>query len=216
MKTKLRQCGLNWRMLLMATLSAAGPASAAETSARPRDLLEPGQRAVTFVLKDDRGQTPQLALFDSPDQSDTADSINFWRGTRGLIDRGVAVQFKGLRFLRDEVSPDTLVVRLIGVKNELELTARVALADLQRGKSLRMHFGPAAIGAGIVTGTTDAEMLLTYNAIDRTLHVAEISGQFEWKRLFHDPQSDSGELTNVSGEVGELPPGGTILKAAQK
>lgn len=182
----------------------------------PRLLLAPDEQSVSFVLENSDGQTPQLALFDEPQEKDTADSINFWRGTRDLIPRGVAVQFKGLRFLRDEADPELLVVRLVGVKNELELTERVPLKDVQSGKPLRMHFGPASIGAGIVTGTTDADMLIAYDPADRTLSIPEISGQFEWKRIFYDPKSDSGGLMKVKGEVGEVPPGGSILKAAAK
>ncbi len=185
-------------------------------ASEPRPLLAPGEQSVTFVLKNADGRTPQFALFDQPAEKDTADSINFWRGTRDLVQRGVAVQFKALRFLRDEADPELLVVRLVGVKNELELTERVPLKEVQSGKQLRMHFGPAAIGAGIVTGTTDAEMLLAYDSTDRTLSIPEISGQFEWKRIFYDPESDSGGLMDVRGEVGEVPPGGSILKATEK
>jgi hypothetical protein len=208
MKAGLRR---SCRALLLALATSSISASAAE----PLPLLGPKEQAVTFVLEDGQGKTPRLALFDALDESDTADSINFWRGTRDVIDAGVAVDFKALRFLRDANVPDTLVVRLVGIKNELELGTRVALADLQSGKPQRLHFGPVAIGAGIVTGTTDAEMLLTYNAQDRTLLIPEISGQFEWKRLFYDPQSDTGELVNVTGQVGNAPSGGAILKAPQ-
>jgi hypothetical protein len=208
MKAGLRR---SCRALLLALVTSSISASAAE----PQPLLGPKEQAVTFLLEDGQGKTPRLALFDALDESDTADSINFWRGTRNVIDAGVAVDFKALRFLRDANAPDTLVVRLVGIKNELELGTRVALADLQSGKPQRLHFGPVAIGAGIVTGTTDAEMLLTYNAQDRTLLIPEISGQFEWKRLFYDPQSDTGELVNVTGQVGNAPSGGAILKAPQ-
>lgn len=206
--------GLRWscRALLFALTVSSISALATE----PLPLLGPREQAVTFVLADIQGATPRLALFDAPDEADTADSINFWRGTRGVIDAGVAVEFKALRFLRDTDSPDSLVVRLVGIKNELELGTRIAITDLQSGRPQRLHFGPVAIGAGIVTGTTDAEMLLSYNAQDRTLRIPEISGQFEWKRLFYDPQSDTGELSNVSGQVGTAPPGGTILKAPQR
>ncbi len=190
--------------------------SATATAAEPLLLLAPDELAVTFVLKNSLGKTPQLMLFDATHESDTADSINFWRGTRKLVERGVAVQFKGLRFLRDEADPELLVVRLVGVKNELELTERVPLADVQSGKTLGLRFGPAAIGAGIVTGTTDAEMVVAYNPLDRTLAISEISGHFEWKRLFYQPQSDSGGLANVTGEVGDVPPGGAILKAISR
>jgi hypothetical protein len=192
-------------VVLAATLARA---------AEPVPLLDQGEQAVTFVLKDKRGKVPQLSLFTSAAHADTADSINFWRGTTGLGQPGVAVQFKGLRFLRERSSSDALIVRLVGIKNELELTERVSLADLHTGKPLRLHFGPVAIGAGFITGTTDAEMLLSYNPTDRTLVVEEVSGEFEWKRLFHDPQKDSGSLTEISGEVGEVPPGGTILRAS--
>lgn len=186
------------------------------SAAEPQPLLAPDELSVTFVLKDGDGETPQLALFDTAQETDTADSINFWRGTRDLIKRGVAVQFKGLRFVRDEADPELLVVRLVGVKNELELTERVPLREVQSGKPLRMHFGPAAIGAGIVTGTTDAEMLLAYDPTDRTLTIPEISGQFQWKRIFYDPQTDSGGLMDVRGEVGTVPAGGSVLKATGK
>jgi hypothetical protein len=185
-------------------------------AAEPQPLLAPGEQSVAFVLKNADGQIPQFALFDQPKEKDTADSINFWRGTPDLVQRGVAVQFKGLRFLRDEDDPQRLVVRLVGVKNELELTERLPLKDIESGKQLRMHFGPAAIGVGVVTGTTDAEMLLAFDPADRTLSIPEISGQFQWKRIFYDPQTDSGGLTDVTGEVGELPPGGSILKAEPK
>ncbi len=206
--------GLRWscRALLLAWSVSSVSALAAE----PLPLLGPREQAVTFVLADEDGKTPRLALFDAPDEADTADSINFWRGTRGVIDAGVVVEFKALRFLRDAESPDSLVVRLVGIKNELELGTRIAITELQSGKPQRLRFGPVAIGAGIVTGTTDAEMLLSYSARDRTLHIPEVSGEFEWKRLFYDPQSDSGELTNVSGRVGNAPSGGAILKAAQR
>jgi hypothetical protein len=208
------KAGLRWscRALLLALTVSWVSASAAE----PLPLLGPKEQAVTFVLADAQGETPRLALFDAPDESDTADSINFWRGTRGVIDAGVAVEFKALRFLRDADAPETLVVRLVGIKNELELGTRIALNELQSGKPQRLHFGPVAIGAGIVTGTTDAEMLLSYNAQDRTLRIPEISGRFEWKRLFYDPQSDTGELTDVTGQVGKAPSGGAILKAPQR
>ena len=206
--------GLRWSC--RATLLAWAMSSLSASAAEPRPLLAPDEQEVTFVLADADGNTPRLALFATPDKSDTADSINFWRGTRGLIDAGVAVEFKALRFLRDANAPDTLVVRLVGIKNELELGSRIALADVQSGKPQRLHFGPVAIGVGIVTGTTDAEMLLCYNAQDRTLSIPEISGQFEWKRLFSDPQSDTGELVNVTGQVGKAPSGSAILKAPER
>lgn len=190
---------------------AATQLQAAETV----PLLDHDEQAVTFVLKDKDGKVPQLWLFDATHEAGTADSINFWRGTPVVDKAGVAVQFKGLRFQRERTSSDALIVRLVGIKNELELTERISLAELQTGKPQRLRFGPVAIGAGFITGTTDAEMLLSYNPADRSLVIDEVSGEFEWKRLFYDSQKDSGSLSEVSGEVGEVPPGGTILKASK-
>ncbi len=191
--------------LLSLMLAAAG-------AAQNKPLFDSGQQEVTFVLKDRAGITPRLVLFNTPAQSGTADSINYWRDTRTVVKSGVAVDFKGIRFFRSPRDPDRLSVRLVGIKNELELGASLSLASLETGKPLELHFGPVSLGGGIVTGTTDAEMTLQYLPESRTLRIAEVSGQFEWKRLFSEAQKDSGKLTDVTGEVGNLPPGGAILK----
>lgn len=195
--------------LLLPTLIAA-----AARAEELRPLFKNGESAVTFRLKDRTGKTPRIVLFRAEDQAATADSINYWRDTQNLGVDGVAVDFKGIRFLQSKENPDELTVRLVGIKNELELGDAISLAELQSGKKQKLHFGPAAIGSIPISGTTDAEMVLRYDPRSRSLDIPEVSGQFEWKRLFHDAQSDSGSLTDVTGEVGDVPPGGQILKPA--
>lgn len=182
-------------------------------AAEHQPLFAKGADSVTFVLKDSNGKTPRIVLFGEPAQAETAESINYWRETPDLLKAGVAVDFKAIRFLRNDKQPGKVILRLVGIKNELELGVALSLADLESGKPQRLHFGPATIGAGVVSGTTDARMLLEYLPETRALRIAEVSGQFEWKRLLNDPQSDSGKLENVSGAVGTAPPGETILKS---
>jgi hypothetical protein len=181
-----------------------------------RPLFKKGESTVTFKLQDRDGKTPRIVLFQGADQAATADSINYWRDTQDLGCDGVAVDFKGIRFLQSKENPDELTVRLIGIKNELELGDAISLAELQSGKTQKLHFGPVAIGSIPISGTTDAEMVLRYDPRSRSLDIPEVSGQFEWKRLFYDAQSDAGSLTDVTGEVGDLPPGGQILKPVAK
>ncbi len=190
--------------------------SALASAAEPLQLFQDDEQAVTFKLQNGEGKIPQLLLFSASNQAETADSINYWRGTPNLNENGVVVEFKAIRFLRCEGSPDELVVRLVGIKNELELGERISVQELQSGTRQKFHFGPVVMGApGLITGTTDAVMLLSYDPSNRTLKIPEVSGKFQWKRLFYDPQEDSGELTNVTGEVGEVAPGDTVLRPPQ-
>jgi hypothetical protein len=175
-------------------------------------LLKKGEPAVTFKLKDRDGKTPRIVLFRGKDQAATADSINYWRDTQDLGADGVAVDFKGIRFLRSKENPDELTVRLVGIKNELELSEPLSLSELQSGKPQKLHFGPVTMGIIPISGTTDAEMVLRYDPRNRSLDIPEVSGQFEWKRLLYDAQSDAASLTDVTGEVGDMPSGGQILK----
>jgi hypothetical protein len=182
-----------------------------------RPLLAPGEEGVTFKLHDKDGKTPQLVLFRSAQQADTAASINYWRDTPNAGGQGVLVEFKGIRFLRAPDAPGELIVRLIGIKNELELNTRLPLAELESGKPQKMHFGPVAIGAaGLISGTTDADMQLTYDPTNRSLKIPKISGKLDWKRIFRDAQSDSGSLSDVTGRVGEVVSDGTILRAPEE
>ncbi|REK18693.1 MAG: hypothetical protein DWQ37_03925 [Planctomycetota bacterium] len=200
-------------LLWAAALVWTHPTGAAE----PQPLLSPDEKEVTFRLHDKQGDTPQLMLFGDPDEAPTADSINYWRGTPNPRKDGVVVQFKGIRFLRDGGSPDELIVRLVGIKNELELNKTISLEDLQSGKPQEFHFGPVAMGApGVITGTTDAVMQLSYDPANRTLKIPKVSGKFEWKRIFYDPQEDEGALANVTGKVGTLPEGESVLKAPEE
>ncbi len=199
-------------LTLVLAASIVGTARAEQ----PSPLFKRGESAVTFKLKDRDGKTPRIVLFQDADQAATADSINYWRDTQDLGPDGVAVDFKGIRFLKSKERPDDLTVRLVGIKNELELGDAISLAELQSGKTQKLHFGPVTLGFIPISGTTDAEMILRYDPRSRSLDIAEVSGQFEWKRLLHDAQSDAGSLTDVTGEVGDVPPGGQILKPAAK
>jgi hypothetical protein len=203
-----------WRKL--AALALAFAAAFEARAAEPRPLVPLDAPAVTFRLEDRQGKTPQIVLFTSPDQAGTADSINYWRDTPNK-EPGVVVEFKGIRFLRSADAPDELIVRLVGIKNELELNKRVSLAELESGKPQKFHFGPVAMGApGVISGTTDAEMHLAYDPANGTLKIPKVSGSFEWKRPFFDAQADTGSLTDVSGKVGELPEGASVLRAREE
>jgi hypothetical protein len=72
------------------------------------------------------------------------------------------------------------------------------------------------MGGGPVSGITDTEMALRYEPEKHTLSIPNISGQFEWRQLLADPQKDSGSLKDITGEIGELPMTGSILKATPK
>lgn len=203
---------MNIKLLtLLLAASIVGTARAEQ----PRPLFKRGESEVTFKLKDRDGKTPRIVLFQGADLAPTANSINYWRDTQDLGD-GVAVDFRGIRFLQSNESPDDLTVRLVGIKNELELGDPISLAELQSGKTQKLHFGPVTLGYIPISGTTDAEMVLRYDPRRRSLDIPEVSGQFEWKRLLYDAQSDAGSLADVTGEIGEVPPGGQVLKPAAK
>ena len=178
-------------------------------------LFDSPDSTVTFKLKDKEGNTPRLVLFRDPNQALTANSINFLRGTLDSKQKGVVVEFKGIRFLRS-MGGDDLVVRLVGIKNELELPTTISARDLESGKVQKLHFGPTTMGGGPVSGITDTEMALRYEPEKHTLSIPNISGQFEWRQLLADPQKDSGSLKDITGEIGELPMTGSILKATPK
>jgi hypothetical protein len=175
-------------------------------------LLAPDQSEITFKLRDKKGGTPRVMLFDSSRESDTADSINFWRGSEAPPGGGVAVEFKGIRFLRDPENPDRVVVRLVGITNELELNGTLSIRELESGKEKKLHFGPAVINIGVISLQTDAEMELQFDSATGTLDIKKVSGKLEWARLFKPAQSDSGSLSQVTGAVGEVEPGNLILK----
>jgi hypothetical protein len=59
-------------------------------------------------------------------------------------------------------------------------------------------------------------MTLSYDPRTRELSIPDVSGELEWKRPFVDPQKDSGALYDVTGEVGDVPPGAQILKPPAK
>lgn len=205
-----------WRKLAAIALWFAVVAAFEARAAEPRPLVPLDAAGVTFKLEDRQGKTPRLLLFTSPDQAGTADSINYWRDTPHK-ESGVVVEFKGIRFLRSAEAPDELIVRLVGLKNELELNKRVSLAELESGKPQKFHFGPVAMGApGVISGTTDAEMHLAYDPANRTLTIPKVSGSFEWKRPFYDAQADSGSLSDVHGKVGDLPEGASVLRAREE
>jgi hypothetical protein len=181
----------------------------------PRPLFDASEGAITFKLKDKEGKTPRLVLFTAAKQAETASSINFWRGTLDSKQDGVLVEFKGIRFLRSGDSDD-LVVRLVGTKNEMELPITISLPELESGKPQKLRFGPITMGPGPISGTTDTDMVLSYNSENRTLTITKISGQLEWRQLLAEPQKDGGSLRDITGDVGEIPPGAVILKARAK
>ncbi len=199
-------------LFVVSMISLATFVSASE----PRPLMQGGDREVSFKLKDKNGKTPRLFLFNSAEQEGTADSINYWRDTQDVKEDGVVVDFRGIRFLRSKERPNDLVVRLVGIKNEIELGDTISLAELQSGKPQKLHFGPAALGFGPISGTTDADMTLSYDPKSRTLDIAEVSGQLEWKRPFHDAQKDGGSLKEVTGEIGDVAAGGIVLQPDAK
>ncbi len=208
-----RRSGYDKALVLGLLLTLAATTHAEE----PRPLLQPGEQSVTFKLQDAKGKIPQLLLFREPDEKDTADSINYWRGTPNSKEQGVVVEFKAIRFLRCDDDADKLIVRLVGIKNELELGSHVALEQLESGKQQEFHFGPVTLGApGLIAGTTDAEMLLSYDPEHRRVTIPKVSGTFAWKRFLYDPQEDAGSLTDVTGKVGDVPAGEEILKAPEE
>ncbi len=178
-------------------------------------LFDSAESTVTFKLKDKEGNTPRLVLFRKVNQALTAESINFLRGTVDSKQSGVVVEFKGIRFVQS-MGSDDLVVRLVGIKNELELPTTISTRELESGKVQKLHFGPTTMGGGPVSGITDTEMALRYDSDKRTLSIPSISGQFEWRQLLADPQKDSGSLKDITGDIGELPTSGSILKATPK
>jgi hypothetical protein len=183
----------------------------AQTDRQP--LIAAGEDAVTFVLSDEQGRVPRLILFDNPEQRLTAASINLLRGTSNVVPSGVAVDFRALRFLRSAADPSQVIVRLVGIKNEFELATPLSLRELESGKSITVHFGPATIGAGFVSGTTDAELVLEYHAADRTVRILKAGGQFTWAPILQEPEQDTGTLKDLKGVVGSVPSVGAVLKA---
>jgi len=176
-----------------------------------RPLFEGDEQVVTFKLRDKQGNTPHLTLFTAPDQAATAGSINYWRNTRDSNEGGVAVDFKGIRFLRSSSTSDALVVRLVGIKNELELGQTISLRELKSGKPQQLHFGPVTVGFPISLAT-DAEITLAYDPDKRVLNIPEVSGQLEWHRPFEAGQKDVGTLKDVTGVIGDVPTSGMVLK----
>ncbi len=130
---------MTWLLMSLMLFPATG------NTAERHSLFEKGEEVVTFVLKDSLGKTPRLILFDDPSQAATADSINYWRDTRDLLKVGVAVDFKGIRFLRSGADADQVLVHLVGIKNELELGTTIPLEDLEGGKPQRLRFGPVTL-----------------------------------------------------------------------
>ncbi len=195
-------------VVLIASLALTKEPEAAENA----PLLRDGDRSVTFALHDRRGKVPRMMLFTKPEQAGTAASINYWRDTIDPTQLGVAVVFKGIRFLRRESEGDALVVRLIGIKNEIEMTEPLSLAALESGERQELHFGPVTLGAGPISGTTEVDMQLRYDPSSRSLKISSASGEIEWRRLFADPQRDAGSLENLVGAVAEIPAGTIVLK----
>ena len=202
------------RVQLLLLLLAIAPATRVHGT-EPRPLFDSPEGTITFKLKDKAGKTPRLVLFRAAKQAETASSINFWRGTLDSKQDGVVVEFKGIRFLRS-TGRDDLVVRLVGIKNEMELPTTISLHDLESGKPQELRFGPIAMGGGPISGTTDTNMVLSYNSENRTLTITKISGQLEWRQLLAEPQKDGGSLKDMTGELGEIPPGGVVLRAPAK
>ncbi len=72
-------------------------------------------------------------------------------------------------------------------RTKVELAETISLAALESGKQHKFHFGPTVLGYGPITGTSDADLVLRFDPVTRTLDLPEISGQLTWKRLFYDP-----------------------------
>lgn len=177
-----------------------------------RRLIEDSERSVTFALRTAAGEVPQFVLFDEPDQAATAASINYWRDTPAPPSGGVVVAFKGLRFLRHEERSDSIMVRLIGLKNEIEMSEAISLTAVESGQRLQLHFGPVTLGYGPITGTSEADLDLQFDPQTRRLNLFNVSGYILWKRVFTNPQSDKGTLHDIVGYAADIPTGGLILK----
>lgn len=197
-------------MLMVVSALALAP----QESSQP--LFVNGRQSVTFVLRDAQDAVPRLVLFGAPNQSETAASINYWRGTSDLKMPGVVVEFKGIRFLRSKNDPDKAEIRLVGLKNEIEWSGKISVSEFERGEPMALRFGPVTLGYGPISAKTDATLELRYDAKSGVLDIQKASGCLEWKHLFSDPQSDCGALTDIKGEVGELPSGSTLLHADGK
>lgn len=210
-------CG---RYLILATFVVlAGGAVLAWRARRPVDTTPPkavlaqvvpdqplfagDERQVTFVLQDGQGGIPTFFIFDEQAQKATALGINTLRGTPN--GRGVEIRFEAIRFRRDDTAPDTLWVRAVGIANETEGKTPVALAVLERGEPVDLHFHDEIEVPYVAHVIYDIGMTIRYDPKAQQLTLTNASGGMRWKMLGSDA-FDEGKLeTEIRGRKGEYP-----------
>jgi hypothetical protein len=164
-------------------------------------LLAAHESRVTFVLHDDQGGIPTFFIFEGADQKATALGINTLRGTPN--ERGVEIRFEAIRFRRDEIDPDTLWVRAVGIANETEGKTPISRDTLERGEPLDLHFHDEIQVPFVAHVIYDIYMTIQYDPRSQQLTLTNASGSIRWKMLGSDA-FDKGQLeAAIRGRKGE-------------
>jgi len=199
------------------------------TSKDLKELLSERGKA-TFILKDAKGQVPEILLFefdvdkdgevDDPSKRfyEIAEHANSFRKNAPEIKDGLIVYFDGIRFHEEPKKPSELKVYLVGRWNEVELKSNVNMENLLSGKTLDLEFDGKS-GMYPITGTTVAKMDVRYNPQTKALLIGKIFAKFKWDgRKFSYPferlvgEDSSDEAKNLVGTLGNLERRGDVLK----
>ncbi len=199
------------------------------TSRDLKELLSERGKA-TFILKDAKGQVPEILLFefdvdkdgevDDPSKKfyEIAEHANSFRKNAPEIKDGLIVYFDGIRFQEEPKKPSELKVYLVGRWNEVELKSNVNMGNLLSGKTLDLEFDGKS-GMYPITGTTVAKMDVRYNPQTKALLIGKIFAKFKWDgRKFSYPferlvgEDSSDEAKNLVGTLGNLERRGDVLK----
>jgi hypothetical protein len=168
-----------------------------------KPLLSEHEQQVTFVLKDENGEIPTVFVFESEDQKGTAVGINTIRRTPN--EKGVEIRFEAMRFRRDEIDPDRLWVRAVGIANESEGKTPVSLRALASGDPMELRFHDEIKVPLVAHVIYEILMTIRYNSKTQEIILKETTGSLRWKMLGMDAY-DEGKLGNlIRGKKGDYP-----------
>jgi len=194
-------CALVWRATRPIDTTPPTPILAQPEPNEP--LFAEQTPQVTFVLLDEQGGIPTFFIFAGEDQKVTALAINTLRGTPN--EHGVEIRFEAIRFRRDEVDPDTLWVRAVGIANESEGKTPISLTKLEAGESLELHFHDEIQVPFVAHVVYDIDMTIQYDPGTQQLALTGASGSMRWKMLGSDAFDEGQLATPVRGRKGQYP-----------
>lgn len=159
----------------------------------------------TFVIRDGKGQVPEIIMLENSALSRVMNHKN------GTPENGTCfkLEFKGIRLtkLKDSGNQSPRVeMRIMGKAKETIGSTEISAADLESGKQIKIHFPryeKNKLGTLVVI---EGDMNFRWDEAKQQLQIQHVGGNLDIDSRIFGQQSCPGELTNVLGVRGKLDP----------